>query len=307
MNSYLSVHQEVRDALQAGVPVVALESTIIAHGMPYPTNVQTALEVESVVRAGGAVPATIAVIDKRVCVGISPEDILLIARSEQVRKVSRHDIPVAIASGELGATTVAATMACAQMAGISVCVTGGIGGVHRNGENTLDISADLMELAKTSVAVVCAGAKAILDLPRTLEVLETHGVPVVGFETDTFPAFYARSSGLPVSVRLDDPKKVAELMAAKWGLGLAGGVLITTPVPEESAMETAEIETVIQQAVSEARRAGIISKGVTPFLLRRILQETGGRSLEANTALIRHNAEVGAAIAAAYAGIKGNT
>jgi pseudouridine-5'-phosphate glycosidase len=301
MNEFVSLLPEVRDALQSGAPVVALESTIISHGMPYPTNVQTAREVEDVVRAGGAIPATLAILGGRIRVGLSPEDLESLGRTEHVRKVSRRDLPIAIASGQVGATTVAATMICAHLAGIPVFVTGGIGGVHRQGEVTLDVSADLTELARTSVAVVCAGAKAILDLPRTLEVLETHGVPIIGFGTDTFPAFYTRSSGLPVDVRLDSPADVARVMAAKWGLGLDGGVLVTTPVPEAHAMDTEEIAAIIEQSVQEAERAGVKGKDVTPFLLRRIVERTGGRSLATNVALVKHNAEVGAAIAVAYA------
>jgi pseudouridine-5'-phosphate glycosidase len=301
MNDYVSLLPEVHDALQSGAPVVALESTIISHGMPYPTNVRTAREVEDVVRAGGAVPATIAILGGRIRVGLSPEDLESLGQAEHVRKVSRRDLPIAIASGQVGATTVAATMICAHLAGIPVFVTGGIGGVHRQGEVTLDVSADLTELARTSVAVVCAGAKAILDLPRTLEVLETHGVPIIGFGTDTFPAFYTRSSGLPVDVRLDSPADVARVMAAKWGLGLDGGVLVTTPVPEAHAMDTEEIGAIIEQSVEEADRAGIKGKDVTPFLLRRIVERTAGRSLATNVALVKHNAEVGAAIAVAYA------
>ncbi len=301
MNDYVSLLPEVHDALQSGAPVVALESTIISHGMPYPTNVRTAREVEDVVRAGGAVPATIAILGGRIRVGLSAEDLESLGQAEHVRKVSRRDLPIAIAFGQVGATTVAATMICAHLAGIPVFVTGGIGGVHRQGEVTLDVSADLTELARTSVAVVCAGAKAILDLPRTLEVLETHGVPIIGFGTDTFPAFYTRSSGLPVDVRLDSPADVARVMAAKWGLGLDGGVLVTTPVPEAHAMDTEEIGAIIEQSVEEADRTGIKGKDVTPFLLKRIVERTGGRSLATNVALVKHNAEVGAAIAVAYA------
>jgi pseudouridine-5'-phosphate glycosidase len=301
VNKYLSVLPEVREALRLGMPIVALESTIIAHGMPYPINVETAREVEDAVRKQGAVPATIAVMDGRVCVGLASQDLTTIGRAEHVLKVSRRDLPIAIASKKIGATTVSATMFCAKIAGISVFATGGIGGVHRHGETTLDLSADIMELARTSVAVVCAGAKAILDIPRTLEVLETHGVPIVGFETDTFPAFYTRSSGLPVDIRLNDPNDIARLMSAKWGLGLEGGILITTPVPEHSAMDTTQIATIIEQAVAEAEQAGIRGKEVTPFLLRRVCEQTGGQSLEANRALVKNNAEVAATIAVAYA------
>jgi pseudouridylate synthase len=304
MTALLSTSPEVSDALKTGAPVVALESTIIAHGMPYPTNVRTAREVEDVVRRGGAVPATIAVIDGRVQVGLSPEQLEALGRAEHVRKVSRRDLPFVVASGEMGATTVAGTMICARLAGIPVFVTGGIGGVHRQGEVSLDVSADLTELAQTSVAVVCAGAKAILDLPRTLEVLETHGVPVIGFETDVFPAFYTRSSGLSVDVRLDSAHDVAKVMAAKWALGLEGGLLVTAPVPERHAMAPQEIDVVIEQSLAEADEKGIRGKDVTPFLLANIVERTGGRSLETNIALVKHNAEVGAAIAVAYAALR---
>jgi pseudouridine-5'-phosphate glycosidase len=301
MNAFVSIHPEVRAALDAGAAVVALESTIISHGMPYPTKVETAREVAQVVRDGGAVPATIAVSDGRIRVGLSSDQLETLGKAENVRKVSRRDLPFVVASGEMGATTVAGTMICAKLAGIRVFVTGGIGGVHRQGENTMDVSADLTELAHTSVAVVCAGAKAILDLPRTLEVLETHGVPVIGHQTDTFPAFYSRSSGLPVDARLDDAHAVAEVMAAKWALGLEGGVLVTTPVPREHAMASEEIDAVIEQSLAEADRKGIRGKDVTPFLLANIVQRTGGRSLETNVALVKNNARLGAAIAVAYA------
>lgn len=301
MNPRITPTPEVRDAIASGAPVVALESTIIAHGMPYPTNVQTAREVEDVVRNHGAVPATIAVVEGSIRVGLSPDELDRLGRADDVRKVSRRDLPFVVASGELGATTVAGTMICARLAGIPVFVTGGIGGVHRQGQDTLDVSADLSELARTSVAVVCAGAKAILDLPRTLEVLETHGVPVIGYQTDAFPAFYTRSSGLPVDVRLDTPEQVARVMAAKWSLGLEGGLLVAAPVPVDHAMQPEEIDTVIEQSLQEAERRGIRGKEVTPFLLANIVRRTGGRSLETNVALVKHNAEVGAAVAVAYA------
>jgi pseudouridine-5'-phosphate glycosidase len=301
MNDLLSLLPEVREALRVGAPVVALESTIISHGMPYPTNVQTAREVEEIVRAKGAIPATIALLQGRIHIGLSSEQLDTLGRAKNVRKVSRRDLPIALVSGQMGATTVAATMFCAHLAGISVFVTGGIGGVHRRGEVTLDISADLMELASTPVAVVCAGAKAILDLPRTLEVLETHGVPIVGFQTDQFPAFYTRSSGLPVDVRLDDPADVARVMATKWKLGLAGGILVTTPVPEADAMDSREIDEVIEQSLEEANSLSLQGKDITPFLLKKIVERTEGRSLATNVALVKHNADVGAAIAIAYA------
>ncbi len=301
MNDLVALDPEVRDSLDAGTPVVALESTIIAHGMPYPDNVRTAQQVQDIIRKRGAVPATIAVADGRLRVGLSSSQLDMLGRASDVRKVSRRDLPVAIASGKLGATTVAGTMVGARLAGIPVFVTGGIGGVHRRGESSLDVSADLMELARTPVAVVCAGAKAILDLPRTLEVLETHGVPIIGFGTDTFPAFYTRSSGLPVDVRLDDPEDVAAVMRTKWDLGLDGGLLITAPVPARDAMASEEIERVIEASLAEADRKGLRGKDVTPYLLASIAERTGGRSLAANIALVKHNAEVGADIAVAYA------
>lgn len=300
MNDFLSLHPDVRAALETGRPVVALESTIISHGMPYPTNVQTAREVESLVREAGAVPATIAVMNGRIRVGLSDQQLEELGEARHVRKVSRRDLPFVLASGQMGATTVAGTMICAHLAGISVFVTGGIGGVHREGQVTLDVSADLMELARTPVAVVCAGAKAILDLPRTLEVLETHGVPVIGFQTSEFPAFYTRSSGLPVDVQLDTPEAVAATMRAKWDLGLGGGVLVATPVPQEHAMDAREVDGVIEQALEDARAKNIRGKDVTPFLLAKIVEKTGGRSLQTNVALVKNNAQVGAAIAVAY-------
>ncbi len=300
MNDFVSLHPDVRAALETGRPVVALESTIISHGMPYPTNVQTAREVEGVVHDGGAVPATIAVMDGRIRVGLSDQELEALGEARDVRKVSRRDLPFVLASRQMGATTVAGTMICAHLAGISVFVTGGIGGVHREGEVTLDVSADLMELARTPVAVVCAGAKAILDLPRTLEVLETHGVPVIGFQTSEFPAFYTRSSGLPVDVRLDTPEAVAATMKAKWDLGLGGGLLVTTPVPHEHAMDPEQVDGVIDQALEDARTQNIRGKDVTPFLLAKIVEITGGQSLRTNVELVKNNARVGAAIAVAY-------
>ena len=288
-------------AQAAGRPLVALESTIIAHGMPYPENVRTAREVEAVIRATGAEPATIALIGGRIRIGLSDDELELLARSGNAQKVSRRDLPAVLASGEPGATTVAATMICAALAGIEVFVTGGIGGVHRGAQETFDISADLQELAKTSVAVVCAGAKSILDLGLTLEYLETHGVPVLSCEQDNFAAFYTRDSGYRADCRLDDPAQQARFIRTKWDLGLSGGVVLSTPVPDACAMPREEIDAITQQALDEAKAQGIAGKAVTPFLLARIKAMTGGRSLATNIALVKHNAEVGAKLALALA------
>jgi pseudouridine-5'-phosphate glycosidase len=293
--------EAVQAAQAAGRAVVALESTIIAHGMPYPENVRTAREVEAIVRELGAEPATIAVIGGRIRIGLSDEELELLGRSGTAAKVSRRDLPAVLASGALGATTVAGTMICAALAGIEVFVTGGIGGVHREAQQTFDISADLQELARTSVAVVCAGAKSILDLGLTLEYLETHGVPVLSCGQDNFAAFYTRDSGLPADYRLDTPREQAKFIRTKWDLGLAGGVVLSTPVPEDAAMPRAEIDAITAQALAEAQRQGITGKAVTPFLLARIQALTGGRSLASNIALVKHNAAVGARLAVALA------
>ena len=291
----------VTAAQAAGRPVVALESTIIAHGMPYPQNVRTAREVEAVIRGLGAEPATIAVIGGRIRIGLSDEELESLGRSGEAQKVSRRDLPAVLAGGGLGATTVAGTMICAALAGIEVFVTGGIGGVHRGAPETFDISADLQELAKTSVAVVCAGAKSILDIGLTLEYLETHGVPVLACGQDNFPAFYTRDSGFRADFRIDDPAQQARFIRAKWDLGLAGGVVLATPVPEASAMPREEIDAITEQALAEAARQGIAGKALTPYLLDRIQALTGGRSLATNIALVKHNAEVGARLALALA------
>ncbi|BCG02183.1 pseudouridine-5'-phosphate glycosidase (plasmid) [Paraburkholderia sp. PGU19] len=299
--SWLTFSAPVAAAQAAGRPIVALESTIIAHGMPYPQNVRTAREVEAVIRDLGAQPATIALIGGRIRIGLSDDELELIARSDNVHKVSRRDLPAVLASGGLGATTVAGTMICAALAGIEVFVTGGIGGVHRGAPETFDISADLQELAKTSVAVVCAGAKSILDIGLTLEYLETHGVPVLSCGQDNFAAFYTRDSGFRADFRLDDAAEQARFIRAKWDLGLAGGVVLSTPVPEAAAMPSEEIDTLTRQALEEAATQGITGKAVTPFLLARIKALTGGRSLATNIALVKHNAEVGARLALALA------
>jgi pseudouridine-5'-phosphate glycosidase len=289
----------VAQAQAAGRAVVALESTIVAHGMPWPENVRTAREVEDAIRSCGAEPATIAVMGGRIRIGLSDEELDAIGRSRDVRKVSRRDLPAVLAGGETGATTVAATMICAALAGIDVFVTGGIGGVHRGAAETFDISADLQELAKTSVAVVCAGAKSILDIGLTLEYLETHGVPVLSCGQDEFAAFYVRESGFRADYRIDDPVEQARFIRAKWDLGLEGGVLLSTPVPQEAAMQREEIDGAIDEALRDAKANGIAGKAVTPFLLDRIRSLTGGRSLAANIALVKHNAEVGARLAVA--------
>lgn len=296
---YLDIAPEVREALAQRRPVVALESTIVTHGMPHPQNLATAFEVEQVVRERGAVPATIAVIGGRIKVGLTPDELGWLATAENVLKLSRADLPYAVATGRHGSTTVAATMICAHLAGLRVFATGGIGGVHRGVEETMDISADLDELARTPVAVVCAGAKAILDLSRTLEYLETRGVPVVGYGTDRFPAFWSRESTLPVPLRLDSPESIADLIRAKAELGLKGGVLVANPVPAMDEIPAAEISVHIEQAIEEANRRGITGKAVTPFLLSSMVELTGGRSLSTNIALIKNNAALASELACA--------
>ena len=279
--------------------VVALETTIVTHGMPYPQNIETALEVESIVRSEGAEPATIAIIDGRIRVGLEPAEIRALADLHDVRKVSRADLPFALATRAAGATTVAATMICAALAGIGVFATGGIGGVHRGAESTFDISADLDELAQTPVAVICAGAKALLDLPKTLEVLETRGVPVICYQTDEFPAFWSRSSGLPAPLRLDTPAAIAAAIALQRKLGYTSGTLIANPVSAAHEIPAADIGAHIDAAVTAAAAAGISGKAVTPYLLDDLLRRTGGASLTTNIALIKSNARLAAAIAVA--------
>lgn len=304
MKQYLDMTPEVREALAQGKPVVALESTIISHGMPYPQNVETARQVEALVREQGTVPATIAVLGGRLKAGLTDEELEYLGKTPGIKKASRRDLPALVALKQDGATTVASTMIVAALAGIRVFVTGGIGGVHRGAQETFDISADLMELAQTPVAVVCAGAKSILDIGLTLEVLETHGVPVLGFETDHFPAFYTRTSGYGVDVRVDTPEEAAAIMQAKWDLQLSGGVLIANPIPEAEAMEETLINGAIETALREAEAQGIRGKEITPFLLARVKALTEGRSLESNIQLVYNNARVGGKIAAAYAALK---
>lgn len=294
---YLDINPEVKQALDNNQAVVALESTIISHGMPYPQNVETALKVEEIVRKNGAVPATIAILNGRIKVGLTKEEIEYLGKAQNVIKTSRRDIPIIIAKKLDGATTVATTMIFAHMAGIKVFATGGIGGVHRGAQETFDISADLQELAHTSVAVVCAGAKSILDLGLTLEYLETFGVPVIGFGTDELPAFYTRKSGFKLEYRVDDVIELARIISVKWDLGLTGGVVVANPIPEAYSMDHEVINKAIERAVKEAERLRIQGKEITPFLLAKIKDITGGKSLEANIQLVFNNAKVAAQLA----------
>ena len=299
MNKYLDISPEVQQALADGKPVVALESTIISHGMPYPKNVETAMLVEKTIRENGAVPATIAIIGGRLKAGLSPEEIEYLGKSgRKVAKVSRRDLAAIVARAADGATTVTTTMIIAHMAGIKVFATGGIGGVHRGAETTMDISADLEELAGTPVMVVCAGAKSILDLGLTLEYLETKGVPVIGYGTDELPAFYTRSSGFGVDYRVDTPAQLAAMFKAQQELGMKGGMLVTNPIPEQYAMDKAVIDAAIEQAVAESKEQGIHGKETTPFLLARVVELTGGDSLESNIQLVLNNAIVASKTAA---------
>ena len=299
MHAYLDFTAPVRAALDAQQPVVALESTIISHGMPYPENLVTAQAVEEIIRAHGAVPATIAIIDGRIQIGLTPAQMEFFATAQNIVKASRRDLPVILAQKLHASTTVAATMICAQLAGIEVFVTGGIGGVHREADKTFDISADLQELAHTDVAVVCAAAKAILDVQLTLEYLETFGVPVLGYQTDEFPAFYTRASGLSVNYRVNTPAALAEIIRLKWSLGLHGGLLIANPIPAADALPPEVMNAAIQTALHEAKQRGVTGKDVTPFLLDQMKQLTGGDSLTSNIALIKNNACLGAEIAVA--------
>ena len=299
-SAYLSVSPEVRAALDAGKPVVALESTIISHGMPYPKNVETALNVEKIIRENGATPATVAIIGGKITVGCTPEQIEYLGKKGlAVTKASRRDLPVLLMRGEDGATTVTTTMIGAAMAGIRVFATGGIGGVHRGAETTMDISADLEELAETPVTVICAGAKSILDLGLTLEYLETKGVPVIGYGTEELPAFYTNVSGFKVDYRLDTPKEIADAFKVKLACGLKGGMLVTNPIPAEYAMDPAYINKNIDEAIAECERLGIKGKQTTPYLLDKIQKLTGGKSLEANIRLVYNNARLGALVAKA--------
>jgi pseudouridylate synthase len=292
---------EVASALEAGAPVVALESTIISHGMPYPRNVEMALEVEDIIRAGGATPATVAVLDGVPRIGLGPDELQTLASHPDVAKVSLRDLPTVIARRAHGATTVASTMRLAALAGIPVFVTGGLGGVHRGGAASFDISADLTELGQTDVAVVSAGVKSILDIGLTLEALETLGVPVVAYGSDEFPSFYSRSSGHRAPLRVDTVEELATMMRAKWDLGLSGAICVANPVPVDDEIPAEEIGGLIEQALAECDARGIHGKDITPFLLGRIVELSGGRSLETNIALVRNNARLGAALAVTYA------
>jgi pseudouridylate synthase len=293
----LKLTPEVAAALAENRPVVALESTIITHGMPFPQNVETARLVEDEIRTHGAVPATIAIMNGHIHIGLTPDDLQALGQAKDVMKVSRADLAACLTSGKTGATTVAATMICAHLAGIAVFATGGIGGVHRGAETTLDVSADLLELAQTPVTVVAAGAKAILDIPKTLEVLETHGVPVIAYGQTDFPAFWSRSSGLPAPLSMTTPTEIAAAHLMRAQLGLVGGQLIANPIPQDAEIPRAEITPIIEAALAEATAQGITAKAVTPFLLQRIYELTQGRSLVANIALVRSNARLAAAIA----------
>jgi pseudouridine-5'-phosphate glycosidase len=302
LEQYLDINPEVKTALETGTPVVALESTIISHGMPYPQNVETAQKVEQIIRDNGAIPATIAIIKGRLKVGMTAEEIEYLGKTGlAVTKASRRDIPFIVASKGDGATTVASTMILANMAGIKVFATGGIGGVHRGAQQTFDISADLQELSNTDVAVVCAGAKSILDIGLTLEYLETQGVPVVGYQTNILPAFYTRESEFGVDYQLDSPDQIAAAMKAKWDMGLKGGIVVANPIPEESALDREMIDQAIADSVSEMEEKGISGKDSTPFLLAKVAEITAGNSLAANIKLVFNNAELAAKIAVKYA------
>lgn len=297
LEQYMEIKEEVKKALNQNKPVVALESTIIAHGMPYPKNVETALEVEKVIRDRGAIPATIAILDGKIKVGLSKDEIEYLGSAENVYKVSRRDLPFIVSKQLNGATTAASTMIIAKMAEIKVFVTGGIGGVHRGAEESFDISADLQELAKTDVAVVCAGAKSILDIGLTLEYLETFGVPVVGFKTEEFPAFFTRKSGFGVDYKVDSEKELAKVIKTKWDLDLKGGIVVSNPIPEEYEMDYDVINKAISEALKEAEEKGIKGKETTPFLLENLKEKTKGNSLETNIRLVYNNALVGANLA----------
>jgi len=305
MHQFLLFSPEVAAARAAGKPIVALESTIISHGMPYPQNVTMAQEVEHIIRGAGAVPATIAIIDGKICIGLDNTQLELLGTAPDAMKVSRRDLPFVLSKRRLGATTVAATMICARMAGIDVFVTGGIGGVHRGAETSFDISADLQELAHTDVAVVCAGVKSILDIGLTLEYLETNGVPVISVGQPGFPAFFTRDSGFKADFQLDTALEQANFIQTKWQLGLRGGVVVSNPVPEMFAMDKDDIDRITSQALAEAAQQGVSGKAVTPFLLSRIKELTEGRSLMTNIALVKHNALVGAELAVAMRDLPG--
>ena len=299
--AYLDIHPEVAAALAEGRAVVALESTIISHGMPFPQNVEMARGVEDVVRAHGAVPATIAVLGGRLKVGLTPEELHLLATDKGVEKISNRDLPVTVALGRHGETTVASTMRVAALAGIRVFATGGTGGVHRGAERSMDVSADLLELAQTDVCVVSAGVKSILDIGLTLEVLETHGIPALTLGSEEFPAFYSRQSGFRAPLTVATPEEAARVLKAKWDLGVSGGVMLANPIPENAEIPAGEITPQIEQALRDMDALGLKGKDTTPYLLGRMVEITGGRSLAANIALVRHNDMVAAQVAVAYA------
>lgn len=304
LEKYLEIQPAVLEAIQAGKPVVALESTIISHGMPYPKNVETALEVERIIKEQGAVPATIAILEGKLKVGLSQDEIDYLGKAKNVIKTSRRDIPFIVAKKMDGATTVASTMIIAAMAGIKVFATGGIGGVHRGAQETFDISADLEELAQTNVAVVCAGAKSILDIGLTLEYLETKGVPVIGYQTEELPAFYTRKSGFGVDYRVDSPLELASALKAKWDLGLTGGAVVANPIPEAYAMDFDKINRAIEEALLEMEKNDVKGKESTPFLLAKVKEITAGESLEANIQLVYNNARLGAQLALALSDLE---
>lgn len=297
MHEFLAVSEEIRGALETGSPIVALETTILSHGMPYPQNVETARAVERIVREEGAVPATIAVLGGKIRAGLTDEELEYFGSAQGILKLSRADIAYALTTGADGATTVAGTMFCARLAGLRIFATGGIGGVHRGGEESMDVSADLEELGRTPVAVVCAGAKALLDLPKTLEALETRGVPVAGYKTGDFPAFWSRSSGLPLNLRFDDPESIGRFLRTQWALADAGGVVVANPIPASDEIPAAEMASYIETAIAQAAAERIAGKAVTPWLLDRIFHLTHGRSLQANVALVKNNARLAARIA----------
>ena len=297
---YLDINREVLDGLRYYKPVVALESTIISHGMPYPDNIETALSLEKIIRENGAIPATMGIIKGRIKIGLDREEMEFLAKAKDIIKTSRRDIPFVVGMGLSGGTTVAATMILSQYAGIRVFATGGIGGVHRNAEKSFDISADLTELSNTNVAVICAGIKAILDIGLTLERLETFGVPVIGYRTDDFPAFYTRSSGFKVPMRAGSPRECAKIMKTKWDLNLDGGIVVANPIPKQYEAQKDNIDKAIELALFEADKNGISGKAVTPYLLGKVKEITAGESLAANIALVRNNALLAAQIAVEY-------
>jgi pseudouridine-5'-phosphate glycosidase len=304
MKKYIRINREVREAVEKGKPVVALESTIISHGMPYPENISTAIEIEKIIRDYGVVPATIGIIDGEIIVGLNNEEIEFLGKEKNIQKASRRDLPVIISKKMHAATTVAATMICADLAGIRIFATGGIGGVHRGAEKTFDVSADLTELATTNVAVICAGVKSILNIPLTLEKLETLGVPVLGYKTKSFPAFYTRDSGLDCDYKMDSTEEIASALLAKWDMGLKGGVIVANPIPEEFEMDKKYIDEIIENALEKADELNIKGKDITPYLLDKIKELTESKSLDSNIQLVFNNAAIGAQIALDYSSVQ---